>query len=90
MTIQTGCYSGLADPDGLYGNEHHCVSRILESETFCQPALRARWKDYCPVDIRGLAVDDLSALPAPAARFALERNARRCKAKAPSSDYPRC
>jgi hypothetical protein len=48
MTIQTGRYSGLADPDDLYGNEHHCVSRILESETFCQPTLRARWKDYCP------------------------------------------
>jgi hypothetical protein len=34
---------------------------ILESEMFCQPTLRARWKKdygYRPEDIRGLAVDD--------------------------------
>jgi hypothetical protein len=34
---------------------------ILESEMFCQPTLRARWRKdygYRPDDIRGLAVDD--------------------------------
>jgi hypothetical protein len=34
---------------------------ILESEMFCQPTLRARWRKdygYRPEDIRGLAIDD--------------------------------
>ena len=37
------------------------MALVLESDMFCQPTLRARWKKdygYRPEDIRGLAVDD--------------------------------